>query len=154
MSDIQGTGYGSSHNWKNLGTSPRKETRYACECGESFLHAYDKIPDIFEAMHNAGVKDKCPKAYTVTDRRGVDNEVKSPCRVCGSPVEHSMDYSRPTMKCIEFLRETINNILSQPKPGLRNGECPACGNEQGIMSNDAWPSKQTCSKCKNIWWGY
>lgn len=93
------------------------------------------------------------EGFTVNDRRGVE-EPKEVCRVCGSPTAHSKDYGKPTMGCIEYLREIIKNINNQPKQNFRNGECPSCGNEHGIMSNDSWPSKQTCSKCKNVWWGY
>ena len=153
MSDIRGTGYGSSHNWKRKETTPNKVTQYECECGARFAHAYDVIPDIFEAMHHAGVVDKCPKSYTVTDRRGVDKEEpRLPCRVCGSSVEHSREYNKPTMDCVLYLRQLIVDAMSKPK-GIRNGECPKCGNENGLISSDTYPSRITCG-CGNVWWGY
>jgi len=60
MSDINGTGYGSKHDWQRGYTSPDRLTRYKCtSCGEKFNHAYDKIPDIFDAMKSTGVPEHC-----------------------------------------------------------------------------------------------
>ena len=49
------------------------------------------------------------KGFTVTDFRGVGRPEppKPQCRVCGSEEEHSSQYGKPTMACIEFLREEI-----------------------------------------------
>lgn len=42
------------------------------------------------------------EGYTVIDRRGY----VEPCRVCLCPTEcHSTQYGKPTMKCIEYLRD-------------------------------------------------
>lgn len=68
MSDIHGTGYGSSHNWKREITDQFTfrggtvfATRYRCrDCHEVFVHPYHDIPGIFEAMEYRGVTDKCP----------------------------------------------------------------------------------------------
>ncbi len=65
MSDISGKGYGDSHNWIRGGTNQvgsnwmKKATYYVCPCGVIFSHAYDIIPDIFEAMKQAGIPEKC-----------------------------------------------------------------------------------------------
>ena len=69
-SDIRGVGYGSTHNWKILGTkqlpynAPKEEkcTTYQCrDCEEIFYHYYGNQADIFEAMEDAHVKEKCNK---------------------------------------------------------------------------------------------
>lgn len=61
MSDITGNGWGASHDWK--GHTPQdnsKRTIYECAaCEERFVHHYDETPNIFTAMHNRGVSDKC-----------------------------------------------------------------------------------------------
>lgn len=60
MSDITGTGHGSAHNWKRGDTTPYKTTSYTCRsCGDAFIHAYDDIPNIFEAIKVAGVSEYC-----------------------------------------------------------------------------------------------
>lgn len=60
MSDINGTGYGSGHDWKCLHTEPCRVTFYQCRaCEASFGHAYDDIPDIFLVMKMAGVREHC-----------------------------------------------------------------------------------------------
>lgn len=66
MSDINGKGYGDSHDWAKLVTAQvqswgRKETLYKCRrCDVLFSHFYDETPDIFEAIEKAGVQDECP----------------------------------------------------------------------------------------------
>ena len=65
-SDIGGTGYGDSHSWIRGGTKQvgsdwmNKGTFYACKCGAMFNHAYDITPNIFEAIKQSGVINKCP----------------------------------------------------------------------------------------------
>jgi hypothetical protein len=60
MSDISGTGFGSSHNWRCGSTTPWKVTEYRCvNCGAFFRHAYDDVPDIFEAIRVQGLSDVC-----------------------------------------------------------------------------------------------
>ena len=70
MSEISGQGYGDSHNWTKgytaqVGAVPfLKNTAWSCtDCGAIFNHAYDMIPDIFEAIKQARVVDKCPKTH-------------------------------------------------------------------------------------------
>jgi hypothetical protein len=59
MSDIQGKGYGSAHDWQNMGTYARA-THYICrKCGAEFLHHYSRIPEIFKAIHFEGVPEQC-----------------------------------------------------------------------------------------------
>lgn len=67
-SDIRGTGYGSKHLWKNLGTKQLpylaliedKCTTYQCsKCGIIFQHYYGVEPLIFFAMEDANIKNKC-----------------------------------------------------------------------------------------------
>ena len=54
--------------------------------------------------------------YTVIDKRGQE-PAKEVCRVCGAPIEtkgtHSLEYNKPTMDCIKYLREQ-----SRPTCGL------------------------------------
>lgn len=68
QSAIHGTGYGSSHLWKNVGTrqlpytAPKelKCTTYKCsKCNEDFLHHYGIQPCIFTALEEAKVKEEC-----------------------------------------------------------------------------------------------
>ena len=68
MSEISGKGYGDSHNWKRGSTAQvgaiawLKGTGWHCvDCKASFNHAYDMIPDIFQAIKASGVPDQCPK---------------------------------------------------------------------------------------------
>jgi len=71
MSDINGSGYGDSHNWQrgdslqwgNMGLpSSAAQTKYTCkDCGESFCHHYNITPNIFQAMEDSGISDVCPK---------------------------------------------------------------------------------------------
>lgn len=46
--------------------------------------------------------------YTINDKRGQEKP-KPVCRVCGATIEiegtHSLEYNRPTMDCIKYLRE-------------------------------------------------
>ena len=74
MSAISGNGYGSSHNWARGHTTQSNvevnhgdnATYFECEdCGEYFRHYYHSTPDIFEAIRNAGVPDKCSAAKGV-----------------------------------------------------------------------------------------
>ena len=46
--------------------------------------------------------------YTVIDKRGEEKDKPLPCRVCGCPTaEHSKSYLKPTMECIQYLREQV-----------------------------------------------
>jgi len=60
MSDISGTGYGSSHDWKRKYTTEYKVTIYECgNCGADFRHAYDVTPEIFKALEESSVPEHC-----------------------------------------------------------------------------------------------
>lgn len=60
MSDIYGEGHGSAHDWKYCWSSPSKTSYYQCaRCGHKFAHAYDSIPDIFQAMKQQSVPAEC-----------------------------------------------------------------------------------------------
>jgi len=66
MSDINGEGYGSEHDWIRGISSPFKYTSYTCkECAGHFQHNYDDIPDIFEAMKIQKVPENCEKEELV-----------------------------------------------------------------------------------------
>lgn len=67
MSDIFGKGWDDDHNWQRGSTAQvgstwaAKSTTYQCRnCGVAFSHPYDIIPDIFQAIEQAGVKEHCP----------------------------------------------------------------------------------------------
>jgi hypothetical protein len=50
------------------------------------------------------------KPYTITDRRGMESGQEHPeevCRVCGSKKVHSKKYYKPTMDCIKYLKDLI-----------------------------------------------
>jgi hypothetical protein len=61
--DISGAGYGSSHEWKHDLTDTfggEKGTRYLCLHGDAvFVHLYDVVRSIFDAMRLAGVPARC-----------------------------------------------------------------------------------------------
>lgn len=60
-SDILGDGFGSDHQWHYEGT-PSNASYYKCaRCFWNFAHAYHHEPNIFEAMRNSGVPDKCAR---------------------------------------------------------------------------------------------
>lgn len=62
MSDINGEGHGSDHNWKHSHTSEGRQTLYKCvDCHHVFWHDYPHVPNIFEAMEKTGVPLKCHK---------------------------------------------------------------------------------------------
>ena len=70
MSDVIGTGYGSSHRWKKDLTAKFKNPRTGCQepatrfrcrdCQEIFVHYFDREKGIFEAMEYRGVTRLCP----------------------------------------------------------------------------------------------
>ena len=58
-SDVTGNGYGASHLWRNMGTRLRA-TLYECKCcGAAFWHDYNRTPNIFKAIYDYNVADKC-----------------------------------------------------------------------------------------------
>lgn len=63
MTDIRGDGYGSAHDWRHDTTEPFRGdmgSRYFCrKCGACFVHMYNLITDIFEAMADEDVPLKC-----------------------------------------------------------------------------------------------
>jgi len=67
-SAICGEGYGNCHLWVRgrtaqvgSGYPQEKRTQYTCaNCDAGFYHYYDLVPDIFEAMEKAEVKNSCP----------------------------------------------------------------------------------------------
>lgn len=64
MSDIRGEGHGSAHDWRHDLTDKfaggQSGTRYLCRHGDAvFVHLYDQVPDIFEAMKAGGVPAGC-----------------------------------------------------------------------------------------------
>jgi hypothetical protein len=65
-SDITGEGHGDKHIWRRGYTNHRpltdadKFTRYHCEvCGDNFHHYYALTTDIFTAMAEQKVPEKC-----------------------------------------------------------------------------------------------
>jgi len=63
-SDIYGKGYGDSHIWKRGKTfqadyAEDKGTIYTCMCGANFVHRYDMISNIFNAMEQLMVRKEC-----------------------------------------------------------------------------------------------
>lgn len=73
MSDIYGEGHGSAHDWKYCWSSPSKSYYQCARCGHKFAHAYDSIPDIFQAMKQQSVPAECQPGRVVrggeTDQR-------------------------------------------------------------------------------------
>jgi len=59
MSDIYGKGYGSAHDWQYCWSSWKTSVYQCARCGHKFAHAYDCIPDIFEAMKRQSVPAEC-----------------------------------------------------------------------------------------------
>lgn len=63
MSHINGTGYGSSHDWIYRGTPYGGCTKYKCaKCNVDFSHHYNDTGNIFKAIEEEGVPDKCEAA--------------------------------------------------------------------------------------------
>lgn len=66
-SHICGEGHGSDHLWKRIKTAQvggapclQKWTLYECaRCDEPFVHRYDLVPNVFEAMAVQGVPPLC-----------------------------------------------------------------------------------------------
>lgn len=67
QSAIRGAGHGDQHLWRRIrtavvrdGNHSAKQTVYVCaKCSATFIHKYDLIPDIFEAMEQSGVPGSC-----------------------------------------------------------------------------------------------
>lgn len=61
MSDIHGEGWGSSHDWKYESSNDSKHSFYHCRaCKAFFVHPYDRVPDIFEALEMYGTQSRNP----------------------------------------------------------------------------------------------
>lgn len=66
MSHINGDGYGSCHDWREVNQVGHC-TWYKCAvCDAEFKHWYHSTPNIFEAIANAGVVDYCTPPHTPT----------------------------------------------------------------------------------------
>lgn len=65
MSEINGTGYGSVHDWENRGTEQMpapegRSTLFMCrKCKCYFRHWYHIEPDIFAAMKEQNIPEEC-----------------------------------------------------------------------------------------------
>lgn len=66
MSDLNGNGFGDSHNWKNLGCrqwgtrgGPAVGYWECKDCGQRFEHYYHETPNIHDAMREQKVMDFC-----------------------------------------------------------------------------------------------
>lgn len=69
-SEIFGKGCGSDHLWHYEGT-PSNSSCYKCaRCFWNFAHYYNHTPDIFKAMKDSGVPDKCARVQLWPVRPG------------------------------------------------------------------------------------
>jgi hypothetical protein len=60
-SDVIGDGWGADHLW-HYESTPSNASYYKCaRCFWPFAHAYNHTPDIFKAMRDSGVPDKCSR---------------------------------------------------------------------------------------------
>lgn len=65
MSDLVGDGFGSKHEWKDLGTyqhpDPKeRHTSFRCnKCAVFFRHFYHVTPIIYEAIKDHGIPEVC-----------------------------------------------------------------------------------------------
>lgn len=66
MSEVNGAGYGDSHNWVHIHTNNWGATGgtawsfYSCQdCQQRFVHYYHIQKDIFKAIQECNVTDKC-----------------------------------------------------------------------------------------------
>jgi len=60
-SQIFGDGWGADHLW-HYESTPSNTSYYKCaRCFWPFGHAYNHTPDIFKAMKEGGVPDKCAR---------------------------------------------------------------------------------------------
>lgn len=61
MSDINGKGYGSSHDWRDIG-GKEGISYYECkDCKERFTHYYHKTHNIFKALEEEKATNICSK---------------------------------------------------------------------------------------------
>lgn len=68
MSDLNGEGFGDSHNWENQGVTihgpgdGNKFSEWECKlCNAYFRHFYDRDEEsIFEIIKRWNIPDKCP----------------------------------------------------------------------------------------------
>src|SRR5690606_26299579 len=76
MSDIYGEGHGSAHDWKYCWSSWKTSYYQCARCGHKFAHAYDFIPDIFQAMKQQSVPAECqPTTLSPEDSQENENEL-------------------------------------------------------------------------------
>lgn len=61
MSEINGRGHGDSHEWvMGYQYQGDRSTPYKCKnCHIEFRHWYNMTPNIWEAIKNCGIPDKC-----------------------------------------------------------------------------------------------
>lgn len=75
MSNITGTGYGSTHTWQNKGTEQMpqpqdRSTLWVCKnCDAAFRHYYHIFPDIFQAIKLSKVEEFCPNIEEVNHEK-------------------------------------------------------------------------------------
>lgn len=67
--------------------------------------ATEFVQNTYDSLSDENSKDAWgEQGIMVNDKRGEDKPQEA-CRVCGSQEVHSMEYNKPTMDCIEYLKE-------------------------------------------------
>lgn len=63
MSGINGSGFGDDHDWVcyQKGTHEHIASWRCKRCEKWFRHFYHRTPDIFQAIQDYGIPDKCEK---------------------------------------------------------------------------------------------
>jgi tRNA(Ile2) C34 agmatinyltransferase TiaS len=65
MSEIPGTGYGTSHDWRRAASTWGGQITYRCRrCGAAFNFDPMKNPNIPRTLELSGVPDKCERRAT------------------------------------------------------------------------------------------
>lgn len=75
---------------------------YSVICRQCEKLIVESTTDPVGCMEEHTSQSDC-RVVQVTDRRGQE-PVGEACRVCGAPECHSREYNRPTMQCVEYLR--------------------------------------------------
>ena len=63
MSKINGSGFGDSHDWvcDQQGSYEHIASWRCNRCKKGFRHFYNETPNIFQAIEESGLPDKCEK---------------------------------------------------------------------------------------------
>lgn len=71
MSEVYGTGYGTSHDWRRVGSSWGGPVRYRCRrCGAAFDYNPTHQANLPRTIETSGVPDECPRRTAQNHNEG------------------------------------------------------------------------------------